>query len=375
MPYRYPNGLPAVLPATIARLERRLPTPGEILVRMGSRVEPDDLIGRCMVQGDPVLLDIAGPLAVDPSTIRRRVRRKVGERVAFRDVLARRRGRSVLSPFPGTLTAVDDVTGFIILTPDPLPSSVTAAVRGYVVDIDAQHGATIELPAAVVQGAFGFGGEQWGVLRLLVTDPSDIITPDMIDVRNAFTIVIGGAGISAEALRKARAEQVKGIVVGSVDEGALRDYWGESFDGNWSRLLGRGEPPFGDDDGPTLLVTEGWGFHPMSRPFFDLLTHFDGQEAHLDGTTRFRMPETRPRLVLPIARLPGGMTSAPPPPHFRPGAIVRVLDEAHLGRIGRVESIQAHTRLPSGVRTLAATVRIGETERIVLPEMALEPIA
>jgi len=373
MPYRFPNGLPAVLPATVAQIERRLPAAGEILVRMGSRVEPDDLIGRCTVQGAPVLLDVAGALGVEVRDARRRVRRQVGQRIAFRDVVARRGGRSVLAPFPGTVTAVDEATGFVVLTPDPLPASVTAAVRGYVVDFEPNRSATIETPAAVVQGAFGFGGEQWGVVRLLVTDPGSVITPDMIDARSAFMIVVGGAGITAEALRKARKEQVKGIVVGSLDEGELRGYWGDGFDGRWNRLLRSGDGLKEQDDGPTLLVTEGWGSQPMSSPLFDLLTRFDRQEAHLDGTTRLGVPETRPRLILPIARLPGGTAASPSSP-FRAGAIVRVLDEAHRGRIGRVESIHEHFRLPSGVRTRAATVRIGEAERIVLPDMAIEII-
>jgi hypothetical protein len=287
--------------------------------------------------------------------------------------VARRGGRSVLAPFPGTVTAVDEATGFVVLTPDPLPASVTAAVRGYVVDFEPHRSATIETPAAVVQGAFGFGGEQWGVVRMLATDPGTVITPDLIDARSAFMILIGGAGITAEALRKARKEQVKGIVVGSLDEAALREYWGDGFDGRWSRLLRRGDGLKQQDDGPTLLATEGWGSQPMSGPLFALLARFDRQEAHVDGTTQLDVPETRPRLILPISRLPGGMATSPSS-EFRPGAIVRVLDEAHRGRIGRVDSIHDHLRLPSGIRTCAATVRIGEDERIVLPDMAIEII-
>jgi hypothetical protein len=51
---------------------------------------------------------------------------------------------------------------------------------------------------------------------------------------------------------------------------------------------------------------------------------------------------------------------------------VRLLDEAHLGRIGRVESCNPRGRLPSGVRVPVATVQIGEAERVVLPQTALD---
>src|SRR5687768_11180958 len=168
MPHRFPDGLPAVLPATVAHLERRLPAPGEIMVRMDSRVEPDDLIGQCSIPGEPVLIDVAGTLGIEPRDMMRRMRRRPGDRVVFRDLLARRRGRSLLAPVTGTVTAVDEATGFAVLAPDPTPASVSATLRGTVVIVQPQRAVTIATPAAVVQGAAGFGGEQWGVLRLLV---------------------------------------------------------------------------------------------------------------------------------------------------------------------------------------------------------------
>jgi hypothetical protein len=222
-----------------------------------------------------------------------------------------------------------------------------------------------------VQSIAGFGAEQWGVLHLLVTDRADVITAEMIDARSAFSIVIGGAGITADALRKAQQEQVKGVIVGGIDAGELRDYWRTGFRGDWDAVLHSGVAPTGDD-GPTLLITEGFGLHPMSQPIFDMLARYDRQEAHLDGALQLDPPERRPRLVIPLARLPGGTAPSPPTPELRPGAIVRLLDNAHLGRLGRVVSTNATGRLPAGVRTSVATVQIGENERIVLPELALE---
>lgn len=374
MPHRYPNGLPSILPATVARIERRLPAPGEIMVGVGSRVEPDDLIGRCRVQHEPVLLDVAGTLGVEPREVRRRMRRKPGDHIAFRDLLARRRGRSVLAPFTGALTAVDEATGFIVLTPDPVPASVPAAIRGYIAGIQPNRSATIATAAAIVQGASGFGSEQWGALRLVATGPDAVLTPEMIDAGSAFKIIIGGREITAAALRKARKEQVKGVIVGSVTASELRDFWGPRFDGNWLELLRTGMlAPTAEDD-PAVLITEGFGSYPMSRPTWELLRRLDGQQAYLDVTTRIVPPEQRPRLVIPLARLPGGNIDPAPALDLRPGAVVRLLDPAHLGQIGRVESHGAHRRLPSGVRAPAATVQIGEAERVVVPEFALEVI-
>lgn len=371
MPHHFPNGLPAVLPATTARIERRLPAPGEIVVRMGSRVEPDDLIGRCAVQSDPVLLDVAGALRIEPREIRR-LRHKPGDRVAFHDLLARRHGRSMLAPFPGTLAAVDEATGFIVLMPDPVPASISATIRGSVVDLQPHYSATVETSAAVVQGVLGFGGEQWGVLQILAADPSTIITADMIDARSAFSLLVGGAGITVEALRRAQQEQVKGVIVGGVDAADLRAYWGPRFDGNWLELLRRGTMSPAVEEGPTLLMTEGFGLHAMSRPIFELLAQFDRQEAHLDGTSSLEAPARTPRLVIPLDRLPRSASASSSAQELPQGAIVRLLDEAHLGLIGRITSRNPHGRLPSGVRVPVVTVQIDESERVMLPELALE---
>jgi hypothetical protein len=373
MPHRFPNGLPAVLPATIAQIERRLPADGEILVRMGDRVEPDDLIGRCNVQGERVLLDLAGDLGVEPRDVRRCLRLRPGDKFVFRDLLARRGGRNVVAPFSGTLSAVDEVTGLMVLTPDPMPASVTAALRGYVVDLQPNRSATIETAAAVAQGIVGFGGEQWGVLRRVAPAPGAMIVPEMIDAASAFSIVVGGAGITAEALRKAQKEQVKGVIVGGIDADELRMFWGERFDHHWSRMIEGGAIAFADD-APTLLITEGFGRHAMSRPIFDLLSHFDRQEAHLDGTARFETPEWRPCVVIPLPKLPGGVAALSPTPEIRQGAIVRLVDERHLGRVGRVEGKTMLGRLPSGVRTTVAPVGLDAAEEVTLPERALEVI-
>jgi hypothetical protein len=208
------------------------------------------------------------------------------------------------------------------------------------------------------------------VLRLLVTDPADLITPEMIDARSAFSIILGGAGITAEALRKAQHEQVKGIVVGGIEAEELRDFWGERVRLSWSDLLQTGTalPLF--DDAPTLFVTEGFGTHPISRPTFDLLTQFDRQEIHLDGTTRVGAPQRRPRLIIP---LPQATVAAPRSP-LGAGSVVRLLDQAHLSAVGRVEAVRERGRLASGIRMRTFVVALDDGTRVELPASAIEGV-
>lgn len=379
MPSHFPDGLPAVLPATVAQIYRRLPAHGDITVRVGSRVEPDDAIGQASIAPPAIFIDVAATLGIAPHDVPRRVKRKIGEHVTPQQVLAKRGSRKCSPPVAGTLSAVDGETGIAIITPDPVAMTLPASVRGYVADVIPGSGALIETAAAVIQGIFGIGGEQFGVLRLLVTDRNDLITPDLIDARSAYAIIIGGAGITAEALRKAQQEQVRGVIVGGIDQAEVRSFLGGVQPDDWYSY-GQGNRAMAQRGvTPTVLVTEGFGIHPMAEPIFDLLTRYDRQEAFLDGTTTLVSPIQRPRLVIPLPRLQGGQ-AATPAGDLTVGAVVRLVDERYLGRVGRVVALSgqpgsaATGQLASGVRAATATVQIGEAERIVLPQTALEAI-
>jgi hypothetical protein len=122
-----------------------------------------------------------------------------------------------------------------------------------------------------------------------------------------------------------------------------------------------------------VLVTEGFGVHPMAEPLFELLTRYDRQEAFLDGTTTLVPPVRRPRVVIPLPRLQGGPETVQPRP-LQPGSVVRLVDERHLGVVGRVSAVNEQGQLASGVRTATATVQISETEMLVMPQTAIEVI-
>jgi hypothetical protein len=369
MPSHFPDGLSAILPATVAQIQRRLPASGEITARVGSRIEPDDVIGQASVPQPAIFIDVARTLGIEAQAIPRSMKRKVGERVTPQQVLAKRRSRKCIVPQAGTLSAIDAETGFAIITPDPVNVTLPASVRGYVVDVAPGRSVLIETPASVIQGVFGMGGEQFGVLRLLVTDRHDIITADMIDARSAYALIIGGAGITAEALRKAQQEQVRGVIVGSIQESEVKDFLGPAFSGDWYAYGQRGSTFLT----PTVLVTEGFGTQPMAEPIFDLLTRYDRQEAFLDGSTTLLPPLQRPRLVIPLPRLQGDQDPVQPQT-LRVGSIVRLIDERHLGMIGRVQALSAQGQLPSGIRTATVTVQVSEAERIILPQTAIEVI-
>ncbi|NTV63636.1 MAG: hypothetical protein HGA65_08885 [Oscillochloris sp.] len=360
-----PEGIPPVIPNAMARIERRLPYPGEVLVRQGSRVEPEDIVAQALKPEPPQIINVARSLGIPPNQVYRAMRREVHNKVEAGQVLARASGivgRSCLAPVTGIIADIDNETGYVTIAPDPSEYTLQAAVRGVVMEVIPYESVVIETPSAQVYGAFGIGEDRSGVLRLLATDPSDMIRPDQIDARSAYAILICGAGITAAALRRAVQEQVRGIIVGGIDEAELRDFFGWSSISGWQ--TGQyswqwPEPRLAPDPKLTILVTEGFGARPMNAAMFELLSAQDRQEALIEGLTRLRRPLRRPRLVIPLTRS-GSVQVEPPHLNLRPGAIVRLLDHAHLGQIGQVRSISNGPRRIDSRVSLAAVEVIDE---------------
>jgi hypothetical protein len=381
MSVHLPSGTPPVIAGAMARIERRLPHPGEVQVRVGQRVEPDEVVARAYVPGTPQIVNLARELSVPPSRVERAMRREVGNKVAKGELLASTGpvgGRKCLAPVDGVVASVDGETGYVTIIPDPATYELLATVRGIVMDVIPYEGVRIETPAAQVYGAFGLGPERSGVLRLLVTDPSEPILPEMLDARSAYAIIIGGSGITAAALQRAVKEQVRGVIVGGIDEAELRAFLGWEGLGHWrAGVRSWTLPDSGQDIDLTLVITEGFGPIPMSSPLFELLASHDRQEALIEGVTQLRAPLRRPRVVIPLSTRTTGIQLEPPRPALRPGAAVRVLDREHFGQVGRIRSISAAPRrlASSRARVAAVEVLLEDKTTLLLPRAAVEALS
>jgi hypothetical protein len=360
-----PEGIPPVILNAMARIERRLPYPGEVLVRQGSRVEPEDTVAQSLKPEQPQIINVARSLGIPPSQVYRAMRREVHNKVEAGQVLARAAGivgRTCLAPVSGMIADIDSETGYVTIAPDPTEYTLQATVRGIVMEVIPYEGVVIEAPSAQAYGVFGVGDDRSGVLRLLATDPSDIVRPEQIDARSAYAILICGAGISAAALRRAVQEQVRGIIVGGINESELRDFLGWADASSWLTGLHSWQwpsPLSTPDPKLTILVTEGFGARPMNAATFDLLSAQDRQEALIEGMTRLRRPLRRPRVVIPFTRS-SSVQVEPPRLSLHPGASVRLLDSDHLGQIAQVRNIATVPRRVASRAVVAAVEVVGD---------------
>jgi hypothetical protein len=114
----------------------------------------------------------------------------------------------------------------------------------------------------------------------------------------------------------------------------------------------------------------------MSAPLFELLASHDRQEALIAGMTQLRSPMQRPRVVVPLSSRTSGIQLESPRPTLRPGATVRVLDNEHLGKIGRVRLVSAGPRrLAANIRAPAVEVLLEDGTTLLLPRTDVEVLS
>ncbi len=276
---------------------RRLPAPGEVLVKIGDRVQPDTLIARGRVRNTEVHeIRVDQKLGVDPFNLKVYLLKGEGDEVKKDEVIAIRRtflGRSTKvcrSPVDGTIEAFSETSGKLLIRGAPLPVEVKAHVPGIVTEIIPLEGAVVECRASLMHGVFGIGGEAHGPLEVVAQSPDEVLTNGTITKEHSGKVIVGGSVATLEALRKAASAGVSAVIVGGVDEKDLTAFLGYE--------IGFGVTG-SEKVGVTLIITEGFGANPMKEEYFRLLKAHGGRLACVDGTTQIRARMLRPEIILP----------------------------------------------------------------------------
>lgn len=347
---------PAVIvsPLTLIRRERRLPAPGEILVREGDRVDAVQVIGQVAVPGEFHILNLAEALGVPRRAVRRYLKVKPGDEVRKGDVLAARGGlnrRVCRAPIAGTVTGIGG--GRLIIEAPSQIVEVRAGCPGLVRRVIPRKGIVLQISGALIQGAWGNGREDFGVLRVLTDARDKPLRERHIDATCRGAILVAGLLNDEEALQQAVEMQVRGIIVGGLAPEILDKALEVSF---------------------PVVTTEGIGPLPMSEPVFRLLSTHNGREAALDGRLFQDRERRRPEIIIPLPAEPRTEASQLPIAPLQTGDTVRLLRAPHIGKTGTVVDI-----LPSAPRGKAGTglpavkVRVsGEEEPVVVPIFNVE---
>ena len=283
---------------SLVRKVRRIPAPGKVLVSVGDLVEPETVLAKGTVRNPDVReIRVNEELGVAPEEVKKYLLKgegdevKEGEAIAIHRSFFSRFTRVCRSPIDGTIEVISDTSGRALIRGRPIPMVVKAHVAGRVLEIIPDQGAVIETRAAFIQGVFGVGGEAVGELVTVVESPSEIVTTETVSEEHGGKIVVGGSFITLEALRKAAATGMKAIIVGGVDEKDLTEFLGYEIG---LGITGQ------EKTNLTLILTGGFGVHPMDERVFNLLKSLGGRQACVDGSTQIRTRMLRPEIIIPL---------------------------------------------------------------------------
>jgi hypothetical protein len=157
-----------VLPLTIVRRDRTLPFPGTVTARLNERVQAVDVIAEAETAPRHVFLDLARGLGVSVKEAPGFLVRQKGDRVEMGDTIAGPVGvarRTVRAPSDGRIVAFEGSRVLFEVRGEPIV--LRAGMRAIVVSSDGVQTVTLEAPAGLVQGIWGNGRQDFGVLRTL----------------------------------------------------------------------------------------------------------------------------------------------------------------------------------------------------------------
>ena len=370
--YAYTPGLKIKKSMMVTKL-RRLPIPGEVLVKMGDEIRPDTIVAETLLPGDPEIVPAMMKLGITPEGLPSCMLVKIGDHVNEGELLARYSmffgliKRELHSPISGTVEVISELTGQLIMRGEDIPVRVDAYIPGKIIEVVPEEGVVVETRGAFIQGIFGIGGERQGKLRIAVEGSDSTLTPELISSEDKGKVLIGGGLLTLDALRKAVDLGVSGIIVGGIDSGDLMEFMG----------AGIGVAITGEEEyGITLIVTEGFGAMAMHNKTFSIFKKYDGSDVCINGSTQIRAGVIRPEVVIPHSEIiekadedtaiSAGMV---------PGTPIRIIRNPYFGAIGEVLSLPVELQVVetgSKVRVLEALLEDGR--KVIVPRANVEII-
>lgn len=358
---------------TIVRRIRRLPIKGEVLVKEGDKVHPDTPVARAMLPGSLQTIKLSEKLGVEPREVTHFFMLKQGDAIETGQLIAETKGflgmgrQRLTSDYTGTVETISEVTGSVLVREASIPVQIDAYVEGVVADILPDEGAIIETRGAMVQGIFGVGGERTGTIRIAVSSPAELLQPEAIQASDAGKILVGGKGVSLEAIQKASQVGASGIIAGGIKDVDLTKFLGYDIG-----VAITGQEPIN----LTLMVTEGFGTLNMAERTFNLLKSIEGRRASMNGATQIRAGVIRPEIIAPMESAGGAPPAASGGNELGQGTPIRIIREPYFGRLGTVTELPAQlVEVESGTEVRVLKAKLDSGEEVCVPRANVEIIA
>ena len=341
-----------ILPLTTIERERALPVAGTVIAKLNQKVSPTDIIAEATWAREHVLIDVARMLSISTNAADRLINVKVDDKVAEGAEIAISKGfisRAIKAPRGGRVVAAGG--GQVLLETGDTSVQLKAGIPGTVVHIIPNRGALIRTVGALIQGTWGNGRIETGLLLNLTENPDDVLSASRLDVSLRGSVILGGLLKDADTLRAAAELPVRGLILSSISPGLLSTAQQMRF---------------------PIVAIDGFGQIPMNSAAYKLLTSNAKRDVTINAEAFNRYTGARPEVIIPLP-----VSQEPPAPTdvetLEVGQIVRMRRAPHAGEIGTLTKLRSGlSSLPSGLRVKAADVKLENGEQILVPLVNLE---
>ncbi len=334
--------------------ERLLPIPGTVLARPNQKVSPTDIVAEASWSREHVLLNVAHQLRIKPDAADRLIKFNLNDLVPANAEVAIGEGlfpRIVRAPREGRIVALGG--GQVLLEVGESKIELRAGIAGTVLEVIQNRGVVIQTAGALVQGIWGNGRIDSGLLVNIAEKPDGVLTADRLDVSLRGSILLAGMVRDVETLQAAAELPVRGLILSSISPSLLQVAREMRY---------------------PIVVTDGFGSLPMNSAAFKLLSTNAKRDVTVNAEIYDRYSGARPEVIinLPISSEPPASREVET---FAPGLQVRMRRPPAMGMIGVISAIKPGlTTLPSGLHAHAADIKLENGEIIVAPLVNLEVV-
>ncbi|MGB8983349.1 MAG: hypothetical protein WCC12_15855 [Anaerolineales bacterium] len=343
-----------VLPLTTIIRERTLPVAGKVHAHLNQRVNPTDVIAEANFAREHVLVDVARQLGISGPAADKLIKVNEGDRLAQGALIAESRGlfaRAIKAPRAGRVMIVG--SGQVLMEVGDTRIELKAGLPGVVTQVLPERGVVIRTAGALIQGVWGNGRIDNGLMVSVLEKPDEVLTAERLDASLRGSVILGGHVRDVETLRAAAELPVRGLILSSLLSPLIVSAYQMRY---------------------PIIVTDGFGAMPMNSAAFRLLTTNNKREVTVNAEHLDRYAGSSPEVIIP---LPVSSEPAEPSPYetFAVGQSVRLRRPPNAGMIGTISSLPAGlSRLPSGLRALAAEVKLENNESLLVPLVNLEVV-